>query len=155
MAKKNSYDDNLFFLSEKVRILTDCLDLDIEPEIFLDNTVEEVLFIEKAFADIYASLLENTLLLDRSNHLHLLMRAKGRFAHLLESLAGGKLQFSTYLKPFAEQFKRSTQSQRADVDDIRNLLTQGDEEDLVDTAVVSEEEFKYLLMEEESGEEAP
>ena len=153
MAKRISYDDNLFFIGEKVRILTDCLDLDIDATIFLDKIVDEILFIENALSSIYQSLMENDLLLERPDHLHSLMRAKGRFAHLLESLARADLTFSAHVVPFEGKFKASAASQREDIDDIRTMLTESDETGTSDSALVSEEEFKFLLMEEESSDE--
>lgn len=153
MAKKIDYADSIFYLNEQIRILTDCLDLDIDGDLYLDKVVEDILFIEGTMESLTQSLTENPRLLDRADHLHSIMRAKGRYAHLLESIARGEINFSRHLFPFSAKFRQISAKQREDIEDIRRVLSSESDSGFEDTKVVSEQELHFLLMEDDRQDE--
>lgn len=148
------YDENLFYLNEVINTIADGLRLDLESSIFVDKIVDDVLFTEHALAALHDSLMHNELLVHRVEHLRRLMRTKRRFADVLSSTGSNGHGLETKLLPFAAKFRDIASSQRNHVQTLQDLVAHADpgEEHPVD--VVSEQEFRFLLDEENSEEPA-
>lgn len=143
MAAKINYEDNIFFLTTLTRDLSTGVKLDIDPDVFRDKILEDVLFVDTALIRMYESLQENRRLIRRLEYLRALLRAERVFIDFLEAVTSSSVPFSEHLEPFFTKL-RATRREHANIAGEMDLAirSSGDEdsEDLV-----SEEEFRTLL----------
>lgn len=69
MAQKIHYQDDLFFLTLTIKTLRDGLNLDIDAHLFLEKTVQDLVFIGTALDSLFSSLRDNERLIDRQEYL--------------------------------------------------------------------------------------
>lgn len=153
MTEKIYYDDNIFYLNEIIRTLSDGVRLDIDTELFLDKLVEDILFVESTLTRLFGSLQNNDLFIKRSENLKKLIRTKSLYADLLESIFLGKVPVSKHLMPFFPKFTDLCEAQRKSINDIQSLLSASVTAVGENTDTVSQEEYRFLLSEEENSEE--
>ncbi|MCL2232385.1 MAG: hypothetical protein FWB99_06340 [Treponema sp.] len=84
MNKRVNFEDSLFILMMRLRMIQDIITLDADPEFFLEKTLDDIYFIDRILKILLGSLQENHFLIER--------------AELLEHLADLELQFSRVLK---------------------------------------------------------
>ncbi len=145
MAEKLYYDDNIFYLNEIVANIDDAVRLDIDPDLFLDKVVEDIMFVESTLARLYVSLKENNLLIRRAEHLRRIMRSKQLFADLLDTITLGDSSIGKNLYPFFSKFKELIDEQHDHINEIRRLLTTSTTAAVPNKDMVSQEEFRILL----------
>ena len=145
MAEKLYYDDNIFYLNEIVSNLDDAVRLDIDSDLFLDKVVEDIMFVESTIGRLYVSLKENDLLIRRAEHLKRIMRTKHLFAQLLENITTGDSSLGKNLYPFFSKFKELIDEQHEHFDEIRRLLSSSTTAPVKNEDMVSQEEFRILL----------
>lgn len=153
MGERFYYDDNIFYLTEIIKNLRDGLRLDISPRLFLDKTVEDLLFVESALTGLYTSLTKNELLIKRAEHLRRLMQAKILFIEILDFITAGEAGISEKLEPFFERFRNLADEQREHTNEIHKILSEAAATLAESTDIVSQEEYRYLLMGEQNSEE--
>ena len=149
MAEKLYYDDNIFFLNQIVSNLEDAIRLDIDSDLFLDKFVEDIMFVESILGRLYISLMENDLLLRRTEHLKRIMRSKHLFVELLSNIMSSDSSLAKNLIPFYQKFRDLINEQREHSNEIRGLLN-STTSTVQHEEVVSQEEFRILL--EDNGE---
>ena len=151
MAHKVNYDDNLFFLMTLTRTLRAGVQLDIDPDYYLDKTVEDLFFIDRTLERIYESLRLNAYLINRREHLRELMRAKRAFADVLDEILDGTPAFSGHLAPFRTGLSEARDRHVRDISDIqRSMSVESTEED--DQTIVSQDEYRFLLQNDDEQE---
>ncbi|MDR2521674.1 MAG: hypothetical protein LBC72_03865 [Spirochaetaceae bacterium] len=103
MNKYLNYEDNIFILNTRVRMIQDLLALDADAGIFLDKTIEDCEFIGKSSAVLLDSLLTNKQLIERDEQLHNLYEMETRFSNVLFSMLHSNASFSVRVFPDIEQ----------------------------------------------------
>lgn len=154
MAENISFEDSLFYLNEVIKTLNDGIKLDIDAEMFLDKIVDDILFVESSLTILLSNLKEHRHLINRADLLKKLMRTKVKYAELLNMLANGEASIAINLKPFIPKFIDFKIEQQDHIDEIEALLNGTLDAAGERTDTVSQEEFKFLLMEENSEEPA-
>ncbi len=151
MANKVNYDDNLFYLMAFTRTLSAGVQLDIDPEYYLDKTVEDILFVDRTLERIHESLRLNEYLINRRELLRELMRAKRAFADLLDAVLDGDPVFSEHLAPFRTKLAGVRDQHVRDISDIQESMnvepTEAD-----DRTIVSQDEYRFLLQNDDEQE---
>jgi FMN phosphatase YigB (HAD superfamily) len=66
MNKRVNFEDNIFILMNRIRILRDLLSLDADPELFLEKTLDDMDFITQALGMLLRQLMENRHFIERS-----------------------------------------------------------------------------------------
>ena len=89
MSKQINFEDNIFILAARIRMIRDLLILDADPDIFLDKTLTDVDFIDAALGVLLRDLIENTHLMDRNGQFYNLHDAEQLFLAVLNDLAYG------------------------------------------------------------------
>ncbi|GHV79674.1 hypothetical protein AGMMS49944_14650 [Spirochaetia bacterium] len=89
MNKQINFEDNIFILNTRIRMIRDLLILDADPDIFLDKTLTDVDFIDAALGVLLRDLIENTHLLERNGQFYNLYDAEQLFLGVLWDLANG------------------------------------------------------------------
>ena len=84
MNKRINFEDDIFLLMIRIRMIRDIITLDADPELFLERTLDDIFFIDQTL---------KTLLGDLERHSHLIERDE-----LLEQLSNADEQFSQVLK---------------------------------------------------------
>jgi hypothetical protein len=73
----------MFILNVRLRMIRDLLRLDADPELFLEQTVEDLEFIDKVLETLLQSLIENPRLVDRELEFDNLSDIEWQFVQLL------------------------------------------------------------------------
>ena len=146
------YDENLFYINDIINTISRGLRLDLEPDLFIDKFVDDILFVEHALSMLYSSLSNNKNLVNKSEHLRRFMRSKRRFSEVLESITESSRGFSLRISPFYAKFRDIAEGQREQLLEMREALYATTTPDELQPDVVSEQEIMFLLSEERSGE---
>ncbi|MDR3301137.1 MAG: hypothetical protein LBT01_01215 [Spirochaetaceae bacterium] len=99
MKRHLNYEDNIFILNTRIRMIADLLLLEADEGLFLNKTIEEVDFLDGAVNVLLSSLLENKQIIDWDMQLHNLYDTAKRYGAVLESIRSGKAIFSTEKYP--------------------------------------------------------
>ncbi len=145
MAEKLYYDDNIFFLNEIITTIEGALKLEIDSGLYLDKLVDDILFVEATLARLYGSLMQNQLLIRRSEHLRRLLRSKQQFCELLDTICDGHVSIGPDLIPFFPKFRELMSEQRNHIEDIHGLLHTSIAAPEQTEDMVSQEEFRILM----------
>jgi len=145
VAEKLKYDDNIFYLNEIITTIENAIKLEIDSDLYLDKLVEDILFVETTLARLYNSLIENQLLIRRSEHLRRLLRSKQQFCELLERISDGETTIGSNLAPFFPKFQELVSEQRDHIDEIHALLDAHVVATEQSEDMVSQEEFRILM----------
>jgi hypothetical protein len=151
MANTVNYDDNLFYLMTVMRALRSGLQLEIDPELYLDRIVEDIFFIDRTIEQVYETLRRNTYLINRREHLRQLMRAKRGFADLLDDLVGDNTVFGKHLASFRGKLAAARDKHVRDISDILRAMDGTPIEDDPHT-IVSQDEYRFLFQSDEEQE---
>ena len=132
-----------------MKILENCLKLDIDEDIFLDKIVEDLFFIDRVLEQILESLRSNPLLIVRHEHLRGILRAKNNFVTLLTRIIRSESGISFDFTPFTDKIQNCIDSHEKGIGEIRAIITDRpqteDSEELV-----SSEEFEFLFRESDT-----
>jgi hypothetical protein len=90
MNNITNFEDNIFILNTRIRMLQDLLILDADPELFLEKTLSDMEFIDATLGYLLAALNENTRLVDRDELFHSLYEAAQRFLAALTDAANSQ-----------------------------------------------------------------
>ena len=149
MSHKINYGDNIFFLNMKVRILKNCLKLEIDRELFLEKINEEILFIVVAIEKLYGLLKESPIIVNRSENLKAIQRLKGQLIELLTNIIDGDSRYSMLMENRVSQYNTVRENFLQNIEEIKNIITGINEKVVEEQYIISEEEYKHLL----SGDE--
>jgi hypothetical protein len=89
MGKHVNFEDNIFILNTRIRMIRDLLILDADPDIFLDKTLTDVDFIDAALGVLLRNLVENTRLIERNEQFYNLHETEQLLLGILWDLANG------------------------------------------------------------------
>ena len=154
MTRRINYADNIFYLKLILKQVGAGLKLAVDADLARDRVLEDLAFLERSAGSIFASLRDNHLLIERSDHLQELAGFYRQFLALLEELAAGKPVGAAALLPEGgrEAVERIREAIRREQAELRlaissHRLGAGEHEH-----IVSEEEFRHLLSPEEGPE---
>jgi hypothetical protein len=83
MTKHINFEDNLFILNVRIRMLHDTLTLGVDPELFLGKTMEDLEFINTILEALLKNLIENIKLIERADEFNNLSDLDWQFDQLL------------------------------------------------------------------------
>jgi hypothetical protein len=152
MAEKIvNYEDNIFFLSIQVKALRDGVRLDIDAKYFGQKLIQDILHIALVIDDIFKPLKTNVYLLKRHNYLKDMKRLKKQFIELLEDIIENKVPQAHIFATSIEKLKEIRKVYCKDMIEIKSLLPKSSSEHGEEEHMVSEEEFKFLLLPDEEN----
>jgi hypothetical protein len=88
MNKQLNFEDNIFILNTIIRQISDIICLDVDLELFLKKTIDDMSFMDNALAILWKNLSDNRLLIDRDDELNKLSDLEWCFTRLLTSING-------------------------------------------------------------------
>ncbi|MDR2305537.1 MAG: hypothetical protein LBE10_13255 [Treponema sp.] len=86
MNKRINFEDNIFMLNARLRLVQDQLHLDTDPVLFLQKTLDDVIFIDYVLGILLEQLLQNERLLERDEQLGNLSELEWQFSQALSGL---------------------------------------------------------------------
>jgi hypothetical protein len=99
MNKRVNFEDNIFILMNRIRILQDLFNLDADPELFLEKTLDDIDFISHALTMLLRQLLENQRFIERSELFHHLEELEWQFSQVLSGFMNNQGSFSLETYP--------------------------------------------------------
>jgi hypothetical protein len=145
MNKHIYFEDNIFVLNIRLRMIRDLLVLDTEPELFLEKTLDDVEFINTALGILLGSLIDNERLIERDEQLHNLHETERQFAAVLSELEFGRGNISGAHFPVIckkiTQLRENTLQRRKTIEEVMRTASKTP----ADSMVVSADELNELL----------
>ena len=86
MHKQVKFEDNIFILEIRIRIIRDIITLDADPELFLEKTLDDISFTDQTLRILLGYLQENNRLIERDELLEQLSGAEWHFSEVLQAL---------------------------------------------------------------------
>jgi hypothetical protein len=145
MQKHLNYEDNIFILNTRIRMISDLLLLDAAPELYFEKTIEDLDFIGETAKVLLKSLMENRQLIEWDEQLHNLYDTEERFFELLKRILNGKAAFSIENFPMIAEI---TGALAADCSERQKVIKENMSEvfsQSSDSRVVSVDELSALL----------
>jgi hypothetical protein len=89
MNKRINFEDNIFILNTRIRMIRDLLILETDPDLFLEKTMDDLGFIDLTLAFLLGNLLENERLIERDEQFHNLSETERQFSEVLSEILEG------------------------------------------------------------------
>jgi hypothetical protein len=90
MNKRMNFEDNIFILNIRIRMIQDLLILDTDGDLFFEKTLDDLDFIDRSLGSLLANLRKNIRLIERDEQFHNLAEAERQFCDLLMELSHGE-----------------------------------------------------------------
>ena len=87
MDKQINFEDNIFILNVRIRMLLDLMCLDVDPGLYTEKTLEDIRFIDQVLTSLLQYFTENRMFLDREDELDKVIDLEFRFDQLLTAAA--------------------------------------------------------------------
>ena len=86
MNKRVNFEDNIFILMMRIRMVRDAITLDADPELFLEKTLDDICFTDHSLKILLEYLLENSRLIEREELLDHFSEAERLFSQVIQEL---------------------------------------------------------------------
>jgi len=144
MDRHINFEDNIFILNARIRMISDLLCLDADPDLFLEKTLDDINFTDRVLSALTQNLTENRMLLDREEELSKLADLEWRFDQLITGMNGSSgISGSLSLGENRERlvlYRNNSAQRRGIIEDSRSPENQNESE-----PVVSSYEMNQLL----------
>jgi hypothetical protein len=146
MNKQVYFEDNIFILMSRLRMLRDLFTLDADPELFLEKTLDDIDFISQALTLLLQQLLENRHLIEREDLFNQISELEWQFSQALSDFMNNPGTISVREYPAATEKIRILRSRSME---RRNTAGSagGAVGSQVEEPVVSSDELSELLKE--------
>ena len=150
MAEKViQYEENIFFLHLQVKTLKNGLKLDINAGFFIQKIAQDIFFYAATIDQIYRKLKSNPHLLKRAEYLKNMERLKKSFNELIDDILSKRSPLSQSFGSFNDRLFTISRKQEDDITEISGMLAENKGKKIEQESIVSPEEFKYLMAQEE------
>jgi hypothetical protein len=103
MTKRINPQDNIFILNSRLKLLRDTLILDTDPVLFMDKTIDDTEFLDRALETMLEYLRANDCLFGRDEVLDYLSDLEWDFSRFLADLSGGPGNISAVPYPVLQE----------------------------------------------------
>lgn len=145
MAKRVHFEDDIFYINIRIRMLHDALLLDLDPDFFLEQTLSDIEFIDRLLGVIKDALEQAERLIEREEQLINLSDTEEHFHMLLLSIMNGKGSLGVAFMPLAERFKQLEKQSDTRRKELSILSGKDANSGLDDPLLVSPRELSELL----------
>jgi hypothetical protein len=145
MNKRINFEDNIFILTNRIRMLRDLFSLDADPELFLEKTLDDVDFITQALTLLLQQLLENQRFIERSGLFHCFAELEWQFSQVLSDFMNNQGTISIQGYPAMVEKIRILRSHS--LERRKTAETAGGTGNQAGEPVVSSDELSELLKE--------
>lgn len=148
MSQRIHVQDDLFFITLMVKTLRDGFSLEIDSEIFLEKTIDDIVFIDKALLKLHEFLDQNTHLIERKEYLRSLLQIDKQFGDLLSGVLNRDFGFSEALEEYRTKLSAIWDEHRHLFTAIQSMLSLTGADEFGQTDIVSHDELSGLLGDE-------
>ena len=145
MNKRVNFEDNIFILMMRIRMIRDIITLDADPELFLEKTLDDIEFTNQTLKMLLECLQENFRLLEREEFLDHLSELEWQFYQVLENMLNHEGEISIReIPPIREKlaaFRNNSLERRKTIEN----LNPDTEDKAPSEPVVGSDELKELL----------
>jgi len=99
MNKRINFEDTLFILNVRIRMIRDLLRLDTDPNAFFRQTMSDLEFINSVLDMLIGQFLENLKFLDREVEADNILDAEWQFSQIINEISGNSSPFSPSVFP--------------------------------------------------------
>jgi hypothetical protein len=142
MNKRINFEDNIFILNVRIRMIRDILVLDADPDLFLEKTMEDIDFIDSTLGALLGNLIENKRLLERDAEFDNLSDLEWQFSQMLVEFlnGGGNISAAQFpmLKGKIAMLRKNSQDRKKAIDDARSPGEPARNEPVVSSLELSE-----------------
>ena len=103
MNKHINFEDNIFVLNLRIRMIQDLLILDTDTELFLHKTLDDLDFINSSLNVLLAHLREKYRLIERDEQYHNLLETERQFCEVLSEIDHGEGNITVIQYPELQQ----------------------------------------------------
>lgn len=144
MNKRINFEDNIFILLMRIRMIRDIITLDADPELFIEKTLDDIYFIDHILRNLLGYLQGNSRLIEREELLEHLSETEWQFSQVLSDLLDHEGDFSVRDIPTISDkltaLRRNSQERRKIADNLSPV-----ENVVPGSPVVSTDELTELL----------
>ncbi|GAB4375485.1 MAG: hypothetical protein Kow009_10790 [Spirochaetales bacterium] len=153
MLHKVNYKTVLDYLFLSIQTLETGILSELDPDLFLDKILEDLLFIDAILSRIFQQLRDNPYLNRRTEYLYALQRTKEEFIRLTTRIVQQGRFLGEPLEPYLATFRTCLSGQMAELNTLRSILEESRaHSSLFDEEVVSPKEYQFLLAWDEEKE---
>jgi hypothetical protein len=145
MNKRVNFEDNIFILMNRIKMLRDLFSLDADPDLFLEKTLDDMDFITQALTMLLRQLLENRRFIERSELFHYFEELEWQFSQVLSDFMGSRGTLSAEGYPGILEKLRILRSRS--LERRRTAETADGASEQAEEPVVSSDELSELLKE--------
>jgi len=121
MNKRINFEDTIFILNVRIRMIRDLLHLDTDTALFLRQTIGDLEFINSALDMLTEKFLANISFLDRETEADNLSDAEWQFSQLLNEITGNSSPYSPAQFPemqtWIDKFKKDSSKRQKLIED--------------------------------------
>jgi hypothetical protein len=121
MNKRVNFEDTIFILNVRMRMIRDLLQLDMDPGLFYSQTIGDLEFISNVLDILNRKFLENLKFLDREVEADNILDAEWQFSQIINELSGHSGPFSPSLYPempaILTKFRTDSTKRKKQIDD--------------------------------------
>jgi hypothetical protein len=139
MHKRVNFEDNIFIIAARMRIIRDLLILDTDPELFLEKTMDDIAFADHTLDMLLGNLMANQRLLDRNETFENLADLESQLTQVLSVLQNGSGNISALNFPLIREKVRALQSRSQERQKTIEENKTHEEETILEGAVSSDE----------------
>ena len=99
MNKRINFEDTIFILNVRIRMIRDLIRLDIDTVLFYSQTMSDMEFINTVLNNLSGKFLENLKFLDREVEADNILDAEWQFAQLLNEISNNSSPFTSSFFP--------------------------------------------------------
>jgi hypothetical protein len=103
MDKRVNLQDNIFILNSRLKVLRDTLILELDPALFMEKTIEDTEFLDRALETLLEYLQTHERLFERDEVLDYLSDLEWDFSRFLTDLSGSPGNISAVLYPALQE----------------------------------------------------
>jgi hypothetical protein len=103
MHKRVNFEDNIFIIATRIRLIRDLLILDTDPELFLEKTIDDIAFVGHTLDMLLGNLMANGHLMDRNETFENLADLEFQFTQVLSILQNGSGNISALNFPLIQE----------------------------------------------------
>ncbi len=145
MNKRINFEDNIFILNNRIRIITNTVILDADPDLFLEKTIEDLDFTDTTLAILLDSLLKNEKLIERNAQFYNLIETEVLFTEVLVNITQSKGPISVSEYPIINDKIQNFLSRSRQRQDVIQDSINSSGDNTQDTNIVSSDELHELL----------
>jgi hypothetical protein len=151
MTRRINYEDNIFYLKLILKQLQSGLKLSIDSALYAEKIAADIAFLDKTVGGILHSLETNLMLLDRLELLKDLEGFARLFAQFLDEVLTNESGLLSEIADHVHAFQQIKERRLEDSRRIREIINGSGSGEVEADQIVSEEEFKFLLSQDEEG----